>query len=72
MLTEGDTKSLQDLSVEEESLCLVYNTKSRRLVRKRRDKREDTIGRMKSWKIGRGDLDKEGETSHGPRPGERR
>lgn len=32
-------------------------------MRKRRDKREDTIGRMKSWKIGRGDLDKEGETS---------
>lgn len=41
-------------------------------MRKRRDKREDTIGRMKSWKIGRDDLDKEGETSYGPRPGERR
>ena len=41
-------------------------------MRKRRDKREDTIGRMKSWKIERDDLDKEGETSHGPRPGERR
>ena len=41
-------------------------------MRKRRDKREDTIGRMKSWKIGRDDLDKEEETSYDPRPGERR
>ena len=41
-------------------------------MRKRRDRREGKIGRMKSWKIERDDLDKEGETSCVPRPGERR
>lgn len=30
------------------------------------------MGRMKSWETGIGDLDKEGETSHDPKPAERR
>ena len=50
--------------------CLYY--KEKKISEKKRDKREDTIGRMKPWKIGRDDLDKEGATSRGPRPGEGR
>lgn len=69
----GETQSLRRIYLQSRKMfCLVYVTKRRRLVRKRRDKREDTIGRMKPWKLGRDDLDKEGATSRGPRPGEGR